>query len=615
MNLIVDFPDLYEFYEMTPMETIAEAASVDERSSLHHSSCVSVDERSSSGLIQPVPVLLSPEAEAEEEESVVHFSNVYICEEVTPIGEMDDLLVDFPSRRRRRRSSCSSAASEASSCGAFSRDDNPSRDDVSTTSSSWIPSRSSTSGTSVTPSSPAPPRGVSFAVRTQVTFVDNLTHDYKSDLWLTETDIQSYMIVKSKHVKMIKILQRFSSSSAGGNYRIGSSGNVSNTGSNGSGSNDSTRSNSNSHVVSNSTMAKYITRRIDNADTTPIGIEAYVDPHVSMTEINFRREEHNDAVLDEQWRQMKGQQGPVRNDPVALAEVSRIASEWARERAAEIGRGHAEDEDGCKAVAERNAKKQEEGLLLLKVRRRNMGGTEGLTLGTEESTIVVDYESNSLISRASTSAAAEDGSKSSRCQMIMPAENRRASTDLNSRQPSVVTSERTQSLWAQAVIGSIATAAAMEVRSGSGNNDVSKLVAVAGQQHQHQQRQLSTEQLSFDVKEFVRSVSYSGSNGTSSSSIDWARTRAQKRAEVIETLHRKRTDREMNDAAADDNEDTTDITTGNSKAKSPIRRQNTGISVLLDDEVGAAIRNQTHAVEGTMQAHVGMIRNPTPPSA
>jgi len=167
---------------------------------------------------------------------------------------------------------------------------------------------------------------------------------------------------------------------------------------------------------------------------------------------------------------------------------------------------------------------------------------------------------------------------------------------LNSRQPSVVTSERTKSLWAQAVIGSIATAAATEVRSGSGKNDVSKLVADAGQQ---QQQQLSTEQVSVDVKEFVRSVSSTGSNGTSSSSIDWRMKRAQKRAEVIETLHRKRTDREMNDATADDDKDTTDTTTGNSKAKSPIRR----------------IRNQTHAVGGTNQAHVGTIRNTTPPSA
>jgi len=600
MDLIVDFPDRNEFYDMTPMETIAEAASVDERSSLHHSGILSADERGSSGLIQPAPVLLSSEAEAEEEESVVHFSNVYICEEVTPIGEMDDLLVDFPSRRRRRRSSCSSATSEAFSYGASSHDDASSRDDVSTTSLSWIPSRSGTSVTSVTPS---PPRGVSFAARTQVTFVDNLTHNYKSDLWLTESDIQSYMIEKSKHVKMIKILQRFSSSgAAGGNHRIGSSGNVSNTGSNGSGSNDSTRSNnnSNSHVVSNSTMAKYITRRIDNADTTPIGIEAYVDPHVSMTEINFRREEHNDAVLDEQWRQMKGQQGPVRNDPVALAEVSRIASEWARERAAEIGRGHAEDEDGCKAVAERTAKEQEEGLLLLKLRRSITGGTEGLTSGEEESTVVVDYESNSLISRASASAAAEDGSRSSRV------ENRRASTDLNSRQPSVVTSERTKSLWAQAVVGSLATAAATEGKSGSGNSDVSKLVADDGQQKQ----QLSTEQMPFDVKEFVRKVSSSGT-----SSIDWARKRAQKRAEVIETLHRKRTDREMNESAADDDEDTTDTTAGESNSKSPIQRRNTGIPLLSDDEVVTPIRNQTHAVGGTMQAHIGKIRNPTPPSA
>eukprot|EP00584_Thalassiosira_punctigera_P021576 CAMPEP_0172561032 /NCGR_PEP_ID=MMETSP1067-20121228/91296_1 /TAXON_ID=265564 ORGANISM="Thalassiosira punctigera, Strain Tpunct2005C2" /NCGR_SAMPLE_ID=MMETSP1067 /ASSEMBLY_ACC=CAM_ASM_000444 /LENGTH=38 /DNA_ID= /DNA_START= /DNA_END= /DNA_ORIENTATION= len=33
MDLIVDFPDRSEFYDVEPMETIAEAASVDERSS------------------------------------------------------------------------------------------------------------------------------------------------------------------------------------------------------------------------------------------------------------------------------------------------------------------------------------------------------------------------------------------------------------------------------------------------------------------------------------------------------------------------------------------------------------------------------------------------------
>ena len=185
-------------------------------------------------------------------------------ESITPLGKQEPLIVDFPGS--------SSDSSSSSLCDSSA------------------------------PNTPC----VSFAGSTQVKFVENLAIHHKQNLYLTESDIKAFMLEKNKHIKMIRVLQRFSGKK------------------------------------SNSTLAKRAKRRIDKANTTPMGLEYYVDTTTSMAEIVSLRDEHCNAVLDEQWRQHR--KGGVR-DPDAIANVSREASEWARERAHVIGTLHA-DSDG-----------------------------------------------------------------------------------------------------------------------------------------------------------------------------------------------------------------------------------------------------------------------------
>eukprot|EP00571_Detonula_confervacea_P001263 CAMPEP_0172318406 /NCGR_PEP_ID=MMETSP1058-20130122/34792_1 /TAXON_ID=83371 /ORGANISM="Detonula confervacea, Strain CCMP 353" /LENGTH=251 /DNA_ID=CAMNT_0013033237 /DNA_START=221 /DNA_END=976 /DNA_ORIENTATION=- len=153
---------------------------------------------------------------------------------------------------------------------------------------------------------------VTFADRPRVKIVEKfVTADIKQNLYYTVPDLESFQREKQQSVSMIKMLQRFS----------------------GKNKNDPT------------IMAKYAQVRMQQANTTPMGLENHVA--VSITELTRRRQNHWKAVLEEQWRQHGG--GGGLRDPDEIAKVSLEGSEWARKRARVIGALHAGDDD-CKLI-------------------------------------------------------------------------------------------------------------------------------------------------------------------------------------------------------------------------------------------------------------------------
>lgn len=188
------------------------------------------------------------------------------------------------------------------------------------------PSKSTNDGTTTD----AIPRAVTFATSPQIKCIEDLSlTELKPKLWYTESDMDSFVHDNNKNVTMLKILQRFA---GGGNSRGGG----------------------------DDTMSKYARQRMEQANTTPMGLENHLGTvgSVNMTDMSMRRDAHCEAVLEEQLRQLEllreQEQGEgcreAREDAIeAIANVSREKSAWSRNRARVIGTLHAEA-DACTSI-------------------------------------------------------------------------------------------------------------------------------------------------------------------------------------------------------------------------------------------------------------------------
>ena len=155
---------------------------------------------------------------------------------------------------------------------------------------------------------------VAFADHAQVHLIENYSAncEAKRNIWYANSEIKSFMREKNQDVTLIKILQRFGNSNC-------------------------------------STMAQYTRSRLEQANTTPTGLEYKLGiGKLTSAEINARREHYFRAVLDEQERQRE--RNPLHCNPEAIACIARKESEWAKDRAYMIGALQADIDNSCMSI-------------------------------------------------------------------------------------------------------------------------------------------------------------------------------------------------------------------------------------------------------------------------
>ena len=130
---------------------------------------------------------------------------------------------------------------------------------------------------------------VAFESDLEIKIVENLTVEYKQDLWFSGREMKSFRLNATKITR----------------------------------------------AKENMTMATYAERNIDDSSLF-MGLESFLSQNITI-EIQLRRQSHRKGVLEEQYQQAC----TGIHDPDRLMEVSQKLSAWARERSRIIARLHA----------------------------------------------------------------------------------------------------------------------------------------------------------------------------------------------------------------------------------------------------------------------------------